>query len=169
MPDVDAIIKRLENDAVPTMDEYTGDEGGLHVTLAAAVAAVREAAGQPDWREVVAWLRSDPVEVVRVRLADLIEGRFGEAVGERKERAVPEVERLSVWNTTGPKRPFLAVRAEAYDALEADRDHLRADIAAAEREAEFLRGELAKAVAAVREAASPSASPIGSAPLRPEG
>ena len=54
------------------------------------------------------------------------------------------VERLSVWNTTGPKRPFLAVRAEAYDALEADRDHLRDDLAAAERGAEFLRGELAK-------------------------
>ena len=51
------------------------------------------------------------------------------------------VERLSVWNTTGPKRPFLAVRAEAYDALEADRDHLRDDLATAEREAEFLRGE----------------------------
>lgn len=61
---------------------------------------------------------------------------------------MPEIERLSVWNTTGPKRPFLAVRAEAYDALEADRDHLRADLVAAEREAEFLRGELVR----VREA-----------------
>ena len=61
---------------------------------------------------------------------------------------------LSVWNTTGPKRPFLAVRAEAYDALEADRDHLRDDLATAEREAEFLRGELAKARCLADEIAS---------------